>query len=44
MKKNNKKLYWVLILLLAIGIGYAYLNSNLSITGSTTISNNIMVF
>ena len=42
MRRNNKKLLTSLfiLLILSIGIGYAYLTSNLSITGSTRISAN----
>ena len=42
MKKNNKNLIYsiLLLILLSIGIGYAYLTSNLSITGSTKVSGN----
>jgi len=42
MRRNNNKLLFsiIAILILFIGIGYAYLTSNLSITGSATISNN----
>ena len=41
-RKNNQKLTISLfvLLLLSIGIVYAYLTSNLSITGSTRIANN----
>ena len=39
---NRKKFIWsvFLILLLVIGIGYAYLTSNLSISGNTNVSTN----
>ena len=39
---NKKKFIWsiFLILLLAIGIGYAYLTSNLSIVGNTQVTTN----
>ena len=39
---NRKKFIYsiFLILLLAIGIGYAYLTSNLSISGNTSVSTN----
>ena len=42
MKKNKKNLIYsiLLLILLSIGIGYAYLTSNLSITGSTEIAAN----
>ena len=42
MKKNKKNLIYsiLLLILLSIGIGYAYLTSNLSINGSTEISAN----
>ena len=42
MKKNKKNLIYsiLLLILLFIGIGYAYLTSNLSITGSTEIAAN----
>ena len=42
MKKNNKNLIYsiLLLILLSIGIGYAYLTSNLSITGATEIAAN----
>ena len=42
MKKNNKNLIYsiLLLILLFIGIGYAYLTSNLSITGSTKVTGN----
>ena len=42
MKKNNKNLIYsiLLLILLSIGIGYAYLTSNLSITGSTKVTGN----
>ena len=39
---NKKKFIYsiLLILLLAIGIGYAYLTSNLSISGNTQVTTN----
>ena len=39
---NKKRFVWsvFLILLLAIGIGYAYLTSNLSIAGNTSVTTN----
>ena len=42
MRRNNKKLITslVILLILSIGIVYAYLTSNLSITGATRISSN----
>ena len=43
MKRNNKKnmlLSFVILLALIIGIGYAYLTSNLSISGQTEIADN----
>ena len=42
MKRNNKNylLLTFLLVLLLIGIGYAYLTSNLSITGATSVSSN----
>ena len=42
MKKNKKNLIYsiFLLILLSIGIGYAYLTSNLSITGSTKVTGN----
>ena len=42
MKKNKKNLIYsiLLLILLSIGIGYAYLTSNLSITGSTKVTGN----
>ena len=42
MKKNKKRLLIsvIMLLVLSIGIGYAYISSNLSITGSTKISSN----
>ena len=42
MKRNNKNLIYsiLLLILLSIGIGYAYLTSNLSITGATEIAAN----
>ena len=42
MKKNKKKLITslVILIILSIGIGYAYLTSNLSITGATEIAAN----
>ena len=42
MKKNKKNLIYsiLLLILLSIGIGYAYLTSNLSITGATEIASN----
>ena len=42
MRRNNKKLVTslVILLILSIGIVYAYLTSNLSITGSTEIAAN----
>ena len=42
MKKNKKNLIYsiLLLILLSIGIGYVYLTSNLSITGSTKVTGN----
>ena len=42
MRKNKKNLIYsiLLLILLSIGIGYAYLTSNLSITGSTKVTGN----
>ena len=40
-KKNNILPIFILLLILAIGIGYAYLTSSLSINGTTDISGNI---
>ena len=41
-RKNKKRLYFTLLFLLAIsiGVGYAYLTSNLKINGTTKISKN----
>ena len=40
-KKNNRTIIIIsLLLLLVIGFGYAYLNSNLSITGATAVAGN----
>ena len=42
MKRNNNKtiIFLVLLVLLVIGVGYAYLTSNLSITGATSVAGN----
>ena len=42
MRKNNKNFIYsiLLLILLSVGIGYAYLTSNLSITGSTKVTGN----
>ena len=41
MRKNKRKVYFVLLVLLLmfVSIGYAYLNSTLNITGASTINN-----
>jgi hypothetical protein len=39
-KRRNNILPFFLLLLLCMGIGYAYLTSNLSISGNTNVSTN----